>query len=198
MLRLVAVTDAAVIKGGGLVPSCLAAVQGGATAVQLRLKDVTARELAAAARALVAAMPVPVFVNDRLDVALAVGAVGAHLGPDDLPGDLARRICPPGFVLGASVGSPAEVARCHWADYWGTGPLRPTLTKGDAGDPLGLEGFAAVVAVAEGRPCVAIGGVLPGDVPGVLGRGGAGVAVVSGIFAGDPTENARRYQRLLP
>jgi len=198
MLRLVAVTDDRALAGRDLVASCLAAVQGGATAVQLRLKDVPARELAAAARALVAAMPVPVFVNDRLDVALSVGAVGAHLGPDDLPGDLARRICPPGFLLGASVGSPPEAARCRWADYWGTGPLRSTLTKGDAGDPLGLEGFAAVVALAEGRPCVAIGGVLPGDVPGVLGQGGAGVAVVSGIFAGDPAANARRYRTPLP
>jgi thiamine-phosphate pyrophosphorylase len=144
------------------------------------------------------ALPVPVFVNDRLDVALVVGAAGVHLGADDVPVSLARRIAPEGFLIGASVGTTDEVEGGTGADYWGVGPLHDTTTK-DAGPPLGLEGFGRMVAAAKGTPCVGIGGVVPADVPGVVAAGGVGVAVVSGILvAEDPEAAARAYARAWP
>ena len=194
VLRLLLVTDDGLLAGRDLVAAVRAAVAGGTTAVQLRLKRASARELAAAGRALLAAVEVPVFLNDRLDVALAIGAAGVHLGTDDLPVARAREICPPGFVIGASVGLAAEIPNGEHADYWGIGPWRATSTKGDAGEALGASGFAALRAHAGARPCVAIGGLRPEDVPDTLQAGAAGVAVVSGILgAVDIEEAARRY-----
>jgi len=188
------VTDDALMAGRDLAELGRAVERGGASAVQLRLKRVSPRELAAAARRLLGAVTIPVLVNDRPDVALAVGAAGVHLGPEDLPVALARRIVPPGFVIGASVGSTDEAPAAAGADYWGIGPWRVTATKADAGDALGPEGFARLARVSGGRPCVAIGGVVPGDVSQVLGAGGAGVAVAAGILSSDDVEGAtRRY-----
>jgi thiamine-phosphate pyrophosphorylase len=145
------------------------------------------------ARSLLGALTVPLFINDRLDVALAVGAAGAHLGPDDIPVSMARRMVPAGFVLGASVGSAGEAAQGAGADYWGIGPLRGTSTKADAGAAIGMEGFEALCRMAPpGVACVAIGGVLPGDVKRVQSVGGAGVAVVRGILGEEGVEAAAR------
>ena len=194
VVRLMLVTDDRLVAGRDLVALALAAERGGVTSVQLRLKDADARELAAACRALVDALRVPVLVNDRPDVALAAGAAGAHLGPDDLPVALARRVVPPGFILGASVGSPDEAASAAGADYWGVGPWRSTDTKADAGPALGAEGFHRLVRLSAGKPCIAIGKVRPDDVGAVLAAGGAGVAVVSGILGEEDVEAAaRRY-----
>jgi thiamine-phosphate pyrophosphorylase len=191
ILGLVLVTDDDLVGGRDLVQLCLAAERGGITAVQLRLKRADAPDLASAARALLAALSVPLFINDRLDVALAVGAAGAHLGPDDIPVSMARRIVPTGFWLGASVGTVAEAGQGAPADYWGVGPLRGTTTKVDAGSALGVDGFAAICRLApRGVPCVAIGGVLPEDVNAVHAAGGAGVAVVRGILGEDDVEQA--------
>lgn len=186
------VTDDALVAGRDLVALAQAAEAGGATCVQLRLKLAPPRALAEAARALVGALRVPVLLNDRPDVALATGAAGVHLGADDMPVALVRRIAPPGFLIGASVGSPAEAAAAAEADYWGIGPWHATATKGDAGAALGAAGFAALVALAGTRPCVAIGGLRPDDVPAVHAAGGAGVAVVSGILGAADAETAAR------
>ena len=149
-----------------------------------------------------AALPVPVLLNDRLDVALAAGAAGVHLGPDDLPIWMARSAVPRGFLIGASVGDEElaagelEVVGGRWqgADYWGVGPLRVTTTKADAGAALGIEGFREIVALARGLPCIAIGGLRPEDVAAVRGAGGVGVAVASGILGeADVEAAARRY-----
>lgn len=190
-----AVTDDRLLGQRDPVAACLAAERGGATAIQLRLKQASAADLARLARALLAVLRVPLLVNDRADVALAVGAAGVHLGPDDIPPALVRRIAPPGFVVGASVGLEREIANGTAADYWGVGPLRASATKADAGAALGVGGFAALVHRAGDRPCVAIGGVRPEDVAAVLEAGGVGVAVVSGIFAKDPGEGAAAYRR---
>jgi thiamine-phosphate pyrophosphorylase len=177
------VTDDALLAGRDLLAIARAAEAGGATSVQLRLKRASAREQVGLARALVAQLSIPVLVNDRPDVALAAGAAGAHLGPDDVPLSLARRMLPPGFILGASVGSEEEAAQAGAADYWGIGPWRVTETKGDAGSAIGPGGFRRLVALAAGRPCLAIGGIRPEDVTMVKTAGGAGVAVASGILA---------------
>jgi thiamine-phosphate pyrophosphorylase len=188
------VTDDRLLAGRDVVSLALAAEAGGADAVQLRLKNAPAREQVALARALLAALTIPVLVNDRLDVAIAAGAAGVHLGSDDLPVALARRIAPPGFLIGASVGSDAEAMAAGDADYWGIGPWRVTGTKPGAGAGLDEDGFARLARLARGRPCLAIGGVQPTDVPLVRRAGGSGVAVVSGILGGaDVRRSAARY-----
>ncbi len=189
------VTDDGLLAGRDVVALGRAAERGGVTAMQLRLKTADPRDLVELARGLIAALSIPVLINDRPDVALAAGAAGVHLGPDDLPVSVARRISPPGFVIGASVGSEDEAGAAGQAHYWGIGPWRESSTKGDAGAGLGPDGFATLVRLAAGRPCMAIGGVTPGDVPAVLEIGGAGVAVASGILAGGDVESAARAYR---
>ena len=183
-------TDAALLKGRDAVDVCRRAVSGGATMIQARLKSAPARELAALARALVSALPVPVLVNDRVDVALAVGAAGAHLGQDDPPLDALRPRLPPGFILGLSVGSREEADRvAAWpADYWSVGPCFPTATKPDAGAPLGTAGFAALARRAPpGVPVIAIGGITAERAAALAAADAAGVAVTAAVFgASDP------------
>jgi thiamine-phosphate pyrophosphorylase len=197
-LRLVLVTDDRLLADRDPVTTAIAAVAGGVTAVQLRLKHAGPRVLLDLARRLSRSVSVPVLVNDRPDVAAAAG-IGVHLGPDDLSPALARVVLPAGAIVGASVGSPAEVARGMAADYWGIGPWRSTGTKSDAGVPLGTEGFAAVAALAGYRPRIAIGGVRPEDLPAIMAAGGTGVAVISGILGADDVEAAaRRYSEAFP
>jgi thiamine-phosphate pyrophosphorylase len=188
------VTDDRLLEGRDLLAVALAAERGGVTSVQVRLKGAPPRELAGVVRELVRALRIPVIVNDRPDVALATGAAGVHLGPDDLGPELVRRIAPSGFLIGASVGSDAEAAAAGAADYWGIGPWRATATKEDAGTALGPEGFRRLVRLESGIPGIAIGGVTPDDIPVVLRHGGQGVAVVSGILGERDVEAAaRRY-----
>src|SRR5215204_5571145 len=190
LIRLMLVTDDRLLDGRDLVSVALAAERGGITSLQLRLKRTTARELADAARVLIQALRIPVLVNDRPDVALAAGAAGVHLGPDDLSVALTRRIAPAGFIIGASAGSEAEADSAAGADYWGIGPWRATTTKDDAGTALGVDGFRRLARRAGSTPTVAIGGIRPEDVPVVLGAGGMGVAVVSGILGAADVEQA--------
>jgi thiamine-phosphate diphosphorylase len=193
-LRLVLVTDDRLLTGRDPVAVCTAAIRGGVTAVELRLKDVSPRELVSLARRLISASAVPVLINDRLDVALAAGAAGVHLGIDDLPVKAARRAAPEGFVIGASVGSENEIENGLGADYWGIGPWSETSTKSDAGPSLGAAGFARLAGRSGGIPCVAIGGVRPEDWAEIKRAGGAGVAVAGGILtASDVEQAARRY-----
>ena len=188
------VTDDRLVEGRDLLPVALAAERGGVTSVQVRLKRATARELAEAVRILVRGLRVPVIVNDRPDVALATAAAGVHLGPDDLAPELVRRIAPPGFLIGASVGNDAEAAAATAADYWGIGPWRATTTKEDAGTALGPEEFTRLIRLAGTTPGIAIGGITPDDVPIVVRHGGKGVAVISGILGeADVEAAARRY-----
>jgi thiamine-phosphate pyrophosphorylase len=192
LLRLMLVTDDTVLAGRDLITLARAAERGGITSLQLRLKHAAPRDQVALARALIGALSVPVLINDRPDVALAAGAAGVHLGPGDLPAHLTRRIGPPSFIIGVSVGSAGEALTAGDADYWGVGPWRVTGTKADAGAALGAEGFARIVALSGGRPCIAIGGIGPGDVAEVRAAGGAGVAAVSAILGADDVEVAAR------
>jgi thiamine-phosphate diphosphorylase len=190
------VSDDALLAGRDPVGVARAAARGGATAFQLRLKLASPRELVILARRLIASIELPLFVNDRPDVALAAGAAGVHLGPEDLPIALARRIARRGFIIGASVGSPEEAKLAGGADYWGIGPWRSTTTKADAGPALGQDGFRSLVQHAGGRPCIAIGSVQPGDVAQVRAAGGVGVAVAAGIVGAEDVEAATRAYAL--
>jgi thiamine-phosphate pyrophosphorylase len=193
-LRLIAITDH--IKDGqtGLIARAVAAAHGGATCIQLRLKEVPARDLVGVARELVRAVGVPVIVNDRADVAIAAGAAGVHLGPDDVPASAIRKMAPPGFIIGVSVGNDAEAATSPGADYAGIGPFFATGSKSDAGAPIGAEGFSRL-ARAAGLPAVAIGGVTAENAAVAMAAGAAGVASIAGVFgSSDPADAARRLR----
>jgi thiamine-phosphate pyrophosphorylase len=197
-LRLMVITDASLLKGGDPVDACRRAVRGGATAVQVRLKNAAPRDVLALVRKLVSALPVPVLVNDRVDVALAAGAAGAHLGQDDPPLGALRRHVPPGFLLGSSVGSGAEAARARaWAaDYWSVGPCFPTAHKPDAGRPLGPSGFATLARLAPpGVPVIGIGGITAQNAGAIVAAGATGVAAIGAIWGANDPEAAARAIR---
>jgi len=200
-VRLMVLTDDALLKGRDAVDVCRRAVAGGATLIQVRSKARPPFDVAGLARALVAALPVPVLVNDRVDVALAAGAAGAHLGQDDPPLDRLRPVVPPGFLLGISVGTTAEADRVHdWpADYWSVGPCYATGTKADAGRALGVAAFAGLARRAPaGVPVVAIGGITAANAAPLLQAGAAGVAVIAAVLgASDPERAARELAAAL-
>ena len=197
-LRLVAITDSLRDGVDGLAARAAAAVAGGATMLQLRLKDESARVLVEVARALMRAAPsVPLLVNDRADVALAAGAAGVHVGVDDLSPAGLRRVVPASFIIGCSVGSEDEVPRSVGADYVGIGPLYATGSKRDAGAAIGPEGFAALRERC-GLPAVAIGGISAENAARALEAGAAGVAVISAVFGvSDPSRGASAIRRAL-
>jgi len=200
-VRLMVLTDDALLKGRDAVDVCRRAVAGGATLVQVRSKTRPPLEVAGLTRALVAALTVPVLVNDRVDVALAAGAAGAHLGQDDPPLDRLRPALPPGFLLGISVGSAAEALRVHdWpADYWSAGPCYATASKPDAGTALGVAGLAGLARRAPpGTPVVAIGGITAANAAPLVHAGAAGVAVIAAVLgASDPERAARELAAAL-
>ena len=193
-LRLVAVTDSLHDGIDGLTRRVLAAVTGGATMITLRLPGESARVLADVARSLLAAAPeVPLLVSGRVDVALAVNAVGTHLGSEDLPAEVVRRIAPDRFVIGVSIGSADDVVRGAGADFAAIGPVfsATRLDSAPADTSLGTEGFAAL-ARRSAVPVVAIGGVSPANAAALVSAGAAGVAVISALVgASDPMSAAR-------
>ena len=191
ILRLVAITDDVEDQRSTLVDRVAAAVRGGATSVQVRLKRATPREVVEITKAIVSRVPVPVIVNDRADIALASGAAGVHVGEADLPVTAIRRFAPAGFIIGASLGGEAELANAKEADYVGIGPLFATDTKDDAGKAIGIEGFRKLAGLA-GRPAVAVGGLSADRATQVMAAGAAGVAVINAIFRGDDPESAAR------
>ena len=194
VIRLIAITDDLRDGNDGLAARAAAAVRGGATMVQLRLKHVAPRELVEVARMLVRALPVPVVVNDRLDVALAAGAAGAHLGADDVPVAAARAMAPAGFLIGSSLGEERELVDARDADYVGIGPLFGTLSKADAGQALGAERFSRLAHLG-GRPAVAIGGVTAANAREAIRAGACGIAVIRAILASADPEGAARALR---
>ncbi len=202
-LRLVVILDAAVAREARVDLEHVArlAAEGGATMLQVRAKRQPAGDVADLTRRVIAAVPeLPVLVNDRLDVAIAVGAAGCHLGQDDFPIAQALRITPPGFWLGGSGGSPEEAQRAAaaGAHYLGIGPIAATGSKADAGAAIGVAGFRTVHAAAPDVPGVAIGGVTADLVPALRAAGAAGVAVIRAVVAAaDPLAATRALRAAL-
>lgn len=200
-LRLYVLPDADFGRGRSLLEQARAALAGGATAIQLRDKRANTRtlfEMAVEMRALCEAHGALLLVNDRLDVALAAGAHGVHLGGEDLPVERARAIAPPGFVIGASARTPevARAAEAAGADYLGVGAMRATKTKTNSVE-IGIAGLAAVRA-ATSLPIVAIGGVGLGDLEAIVAHGAEGVALVSAIVGAEDIEaEARTFRAAL-
>lgn len=198
-LAVMVVTDPDCGPGREIADVVAAALAGGAPAVQLRLKEGTTREmvrLGRRLRELTREAGALLFVNDRVDVALVIGADGAHVGDDDLPLAAARAVAPAGFLLGRSVDSAAQAlaAEREGADYVGAGPVAATPSKHDAGAAIGLEGVRAI-REAVCVPVVAIGGIDLENAGAVARAGADGVAVIRAVMrAEEPGEAARRLR----
>ncbi|MCZ2810832.1 thiamine phosphate synthase [Modestobacter sp. VKM Ac-2979] len=183
--RLHVLTDAD--GGPAALAAIAAAVAAGAPVVQVRAKGCSDRVLYEFARAVVELCRpagTTCLVNDRVDVALAVGADGTHLGAGDLPLAAARRVAGPGHLLGGTARDP-ELARqlvAEGADYLGVGPAFATTTKTGLPDPIGVAGVGAVAAAVP-VPVIAIGGVTAARVGELLAAGATGVAVVGAVTA---------------
>lgn len=200
-LRLYVVTDPGLIRPEALVETCLAAVDGGATAVQLRDKRASERTLAEQAvqlRDALAPRRVPLVVNDRVDVARAAG-VGVHVGINDTPPAVARARLGADAIVGWSVEDEAQLADAEQlaaCSYLAASPVWATPTKLDTAAPIGPDGVAAMRRQTS-LPLVAIGGITtPNRVASVIAAGADGVAVVSAVFADpDPRQAAAILRR---
>ena len=199
-LRLYAVTDRAWVGRQTLCQQVEAALQGGVTCVQLREKHLDRDAFLAEAKqicALCRRYGVPFIVNDDLDVALACGADGIHVGQDDMPAAEVRRRAGRRLIVGVSAHTPEEarLAEAAGADYLGAGAVFGSATKTDASllTPAGLQAVCAAVHI----PVVAIGGVNARNILQLQGSGAAGAAVVSGIFGAPDITAACRHLRAL-
>lgn len=180
------VTDDGCLQGRALLDCVREALEGGVTLVQYRAKTASSAEMydeALQLKALCDSFSVPLIINDRLDIAMAVGAAGVHLGQDDLPCTAARRILGEDYIIGVSAHNPAEAkaALQSGADYLGCGAVFGTATKADV-KKLGTEGLAAICK-DKGLPVVGIGGVTADNYREVRAAGADGAAIVSGILA---------------
>ncbi|NLP18373.1 MAG: thiamine phosphate synthase [Firmicutes bacterium] len=171
-----------------------ATLQGGATAIQLREKNLLGRELVDLAlkyRQLTHQYGALFIVNDRLDIALAAGADGVHLGQDDIPASVARRLLGPDKIIGVSVANAAEArkAREDGADYVGLGPFFPTESKTDVGEPVDLDTLREVKGAVD-IPVVAIGGIKVENAAVLCAAGADGVAVISAVVGAPDIKDA--------
>ena len=180
------VTDRGILGDRDLFTAVEEALKGGVTMLQLREKTASSRDfyqLAVRMKELAAAYQVPLIIDDRLDIALAADAGGLHVGQDDLPVAVARRILGPGKILGYSVSTVEEAiyGEQNGADYLGAGPVYATGSKADAGSPIGIDGLRQIkqsVAI----PVVGIGGVGEANILDVKRTGVDGAAVISAIM----------------
>lgn len=177
-----------------------AAIAGGATIVQLREKKKSSSEMIGIGREihkLTQAASIPLIVNDRLEVALAIGAEGLHIGQQDIPPSEARKIIGWGKILGVSASTAVEArAAQEFADYIGAGPVFPTRSKSDAGDPISLDGLSKIIQSVP-LPVVAIGGINHDNAAEVIQLGAAGVAVISAVMGARDPEAAVRQLRAI-
>jgi len=200
--RLCLVTDRSLSRGRAITDVVAAAVQGGATIVQLREKDAGTREFLETARAVKAVLQphnVPLLINDRVDIAVAVDADGVHVGQTDMPVSIVRQMIGPGKIVGLSAGKREYILAddAAQADYLGIGPAYAQTTKANAGRaPLGPEGFAELRKLTT-KPVMAIGGLKPDNSAPLVAAGADGLAVVSAIVgADDPAAASRAFAAL--
>jgi thiamine-phosphate pyrophosphorylase len=199
-IRLYAVLDRARCRGRPLGAMAAAAARGGATLLQYRDKSGSTRSLIEAAseigRAL-APFAVPFVINDRVDVALAVGCAGVHVGAEDMPVAQARRLLGPEAIVGCTVRSAgeAEAVDPGEIDYASVGGVFATASKHNSESPIGLGGLRALVGRLPRLPVCAIAGIDHRNAADVIAAGAAGVAVISDIFMAGDVEAATRRLR---
>jgi thiamine-phosphate pyrophosphorylase len=196
------VTDRGLARGRSTFDIVKAAVSGGVTCVQLREKDCSTLEFieqALAIKNFLEEREVPLIINDRLDVALAVAADGVHLGQSDIPLETARKIAGPSMLIGISAESVQDAVEAEkgGADYLGVSPIYATPTKTDTVPPLGLEGLRKIRKRVE-IPLVGIGGLNTSNAAEVIRNGADGIAVVSAIVAAeDPGKAAINLKQII-
>lgn len=196
---LYVITDEVIAGGRSHAGIAQQAVLGGADIIQLRDKSMSCRELVVVGREIagITRKAGAVFlVNDRLDVAIACGADGVHLGQDDMRVSNARQLTPPGFIIGVSVGTvgEAEEAEQEGADYVALSPTFSTASKGNAGPGYGLDRLREIRR-AVSLPIVAIGGISRQNVQDVIAAGADGIAVISAVVASPDITGAAREIR---
>ena len=190
------VTDRGILDGRDLFKAVENAIQGGASLIQLREKDISSRgfyELAVQIKKLVNSYNVPLIINDRIDIALAVEADGLHIGQEDIPLGIARKIMGPDKIIGYSVSNleQAIFGEKNGADYLGAGPVYPTGSKADAGAPIGTRNLKAIKERVS-IPVVAIGGVSSANISEVRKTGVDGVSVISAILGSQDIAEAAK------
>ncbi|MDR2158901.1 MAG: thiamine phosphate synthase [Treponema sp.] len=200
-LLLYLCTDRVLALGRPIPEAVDEAIAGGVTKVQLREKEVSTGEfyrIALEVQAITRRHHVPLVINDRLDIALAVGAGGLHIGQSDLPLSAVRRLAGDSMFIGVSASTVEEALRAQeqGADYLGVGAVYPTGSKADAGEAIGLKGLADICA-AVGIPVAAIGGVNGANAAEVMKTGAAGIAVISGILSRPDIQAAARNLRAI-
>ncbi len=188
-LSLYLVTDRRLVGERPIEEVVRQAISGGVTTVQLREKEIPSGEffrMASSLRTLTRRTGVTFIVNDRLDIALATGADGVHVGQKDLPAERARELLGTDRILGVTAADEEEAraAAAGGADYIGCNAVYPTPTKTDTGPAIGLDGLERLVNCVD-IPVVAIGGINAGNAGDVLSTGVAGIAVVSAIVSAD-------------
>jgi thiamine-phosphate pyrophosphorylase len=203
-VRLNAIVDPERANGRALADLARMVVAGGATLIQLRDKHGSTRRMIEEARAIKAALApfsVPLVINDRVDVALAAGADGVHIGWDDMAAEDARRLLGPNAIIGLSINSleRAQAAPVGLLNYFGVGGVYTTLSKQQKNKPIGVEGLARIVAVLRTRapklPTCGIAGIDAGNAAAVVMAGADGVAVISALsLAPDPAAAARELR----
>ena len=190
------VTDRGILKGRNLFQAVEEAIKGGVTLVQLREKDISSRDfydIAIKMKELLNHYKVPLIINDRLDIALAVDADGLHIGQDDLPLKIARELLGPEKILGYSVSNTEQAVygERHGADYLGAGTVYPTGSKADTGKPIG-PGVLKQIKQAVPIPVVGIGGIGMSNLKEVKATGIDGVSLISAILGNDDIEGTSR------
>ena len=206
-LRLNAIVDPERAGGYALADLAARCARGGATLVQLRDKRSETRTLIEQARAIkraLAPFAVPFVVNDRVDVAMATGADGVHLGQDDMAAEDARRLLGSNAIIGLSVKSVEEAAaaRLDLVDYVGSGGVYATSSKQQKNAPIGPTGLARNIAVLRRRapdlPVCGIAGIDAGNAGEVIAAGADGVAVISALsLVPDPEAAARQLREIV-
>lgn len=190
------VTDRGLSRGRPTIEIVKAAVRGGVTVVQLREKQATAREYIReilSIKSFLDEKNIPLVINDRIDIAMAVEADGVHIGQTDIPLDAARRIVKESMIIGVSVESVGDALKAdiQGADYISVSPVFQTPTKTDTAPALGLEGVA-MISRLTGRPVIGIGGINKTNCAGVIRSGARGICVVSAVCSADDPELAAR------
>ncbi|GJQ10582.1 hypothetical protein GpartN1_g2373.t1 [Galdieria partita] len=184
-----------------LLEKVQAALMGGVTILQYRDKQNTTRDMVRIGTELLEmarSFQVPLLVNDRVDIALAIDADGVHMGQDDMPLVMTRRLLGKEKIIGVSVGSEEEavIAQRQGADYIGVGSIFSTFSKADAGEPIGLEALKRIASAVSTLPVIAIGGINEHNASQCIQNGAKGVAVISAILSSnDPQQAARNLKQ---
>lgn len=188
------VTDQDLCLGRSLIDVVMEAVQGGVSVVQIREKNSETRDFYELARAMKQGLKgkkVPLIINDRVDVALAVDADGVHVGQKDLPCSVIRKMLGPDKIIGVSINTFEQIHKAHedGADYLSLSPVYPTPTKPDTTEPFGIDGLIKARKMTT-KPLITIGGINKSNIGKIMATGVDGVALVSAICSAPSPRDA--------